>query len=61
MNHRPIGIGIQGLADAFLKMGVAYEDEQALDINEKIFECIYYAACQASIEEAQKEGPYPTY
>lgn len=61
MRHRPIGIGIQGLADAFLKMGVAYEDEEALEVNERIFENIYYAACEASIQEAQKAGPYPTY
>lgn len=58
LKHRPIGIGVQGLADTFIKMGIAYEDEEAMVVNEKIFETIYYAACESSIELAQQLGPY---
>lgn len=45
MRHRPIGIGVQGLADAFVRMKIPFESQEALDINEKIFETIYYGAC----------------
>jgi ribonucleotide reductase alpha subunit len=44
-----------------MKMSLAYEDSEALDVNEKIFETIYYAACLASIEEAARDGSYPSY
>ena len=61
MRHRPIGIGVQGLADCFQKMGVAFESEAALDINTKIFETIYHAAMETSMEIAKVEGPYSTF
>ena len=58
MKHRPIGIGIQGLADVFQKMGMCFESEEAALLNEKIFETIYYAAVSESIEIAKTEGAY---
>ena len=61
MRHRPIGIGVQGLADCFQKMGVAFESEAALDINTKIFETIYHAAMETSMEIAKVEGAYSTF
>lgn len=59
--HRPIGIGIQGLADAFILMRFPYESEQAAKLNQQIFETIYYGALEASCELAEKDGPYETY
>lgn len=59
--HRPIGIGVQGLADAFILMRYPYDSEQARLLNRQIFETIYYAAMEASCELAKKEGPYETY
>ena len=44
MRHRPIGIGVQGLADTFQMLGLSFEDEQALQLNNEIFETIYHAA-----------------
>ena len=61
MRHRPIGIGVQGLADTFQKMGLAFESEEALDVNTKIFETIYHAAMETSIELAKEQGPYSTF
>merc|ERR1719498_590562 len=61
MRHRPIGLGVQGLADAFMKMGLPYESEGARKLNTDIFETIYFAACEASMELAKVEGPYETY
>ena len=61
MRHRPIGIGVQGLADAFQKLGFAFESEEALDLNTKIFETIYHAAMETSVEIAKVEGPYSTF
>lgn len=61
MRHRPIGIGVQGLADAFQKLRIEFESEQALDMNIKIFETIYHAAMETSMELAQQEGPYQTF
>jgi len=52
LKHRPIGLGVQGLADAFIKMRIAFETEDALKVNEKIFETMYYAAATASMELA---------
>ena len=52
--HRPIGIGVQGLADAFFKMRMPFESEEAKMSNKEIFETIYYAALNASVEEAKK-------
>uniref|UniRef100_A0A7S4WAX7 Ribonucleoside-diphosphate reductase n=1 Tax=Alexandrium monilatum TaxID=311494 RepID=A0A7S4WAX7_9DINO len=61
MRHRPIGLGVQGLADAFLIMRLAFESEDAKKLNEDIFETIYFAACEASCELAEQDGPYETY
>jgi len=61
MRHRPVGLGVQGLADAFLIMKLPFESETAKRLNEDIFETIYYAACEASCELAALEGPYETY
>ena len=61
MRHRPIGIGIQGLADAFQKVGYAFESPEALDLNTKIFETIYHAAMETSMELAKEQGPYETF
>merc|ERR1712050_380974 len=61
MRHRPIGIGIQGLADAYILMRFPFESEEASKLNKQIFETIYYGALEASCEIAEKEGPYSTY
>merc|ERR1719210_2570004 len=61
MRHRPIGIGVQGLADAFILMRYPFESEEARLLNKQIFETIYYGAMEASCEIAQEEGPYETY
>merc|ERR550537_935510 len=61
LRHRPIGLGVQGLADSFLKMGLPYESEGARELNVDIFETIYFAACEASMELAKVEGHYETF
>lgn len=61
MRHRPIGLGVQGLADAFILMGMPFDSPEAQELNRRIFETIYYAALKASNELAQVEGPYETY
>jgi len=61
MKHRPIGIGVQGLADAFMMLRLPFESEGARKLNTEIFETIYFAACEASCELATLEGPYETY
>lgn len=61
MRHRPVGLGVQGLADAFLMMKLPFESEEAKRLNEDIFETIYFAACEASCELAERLGPYETY
>lgn len=61
MRHRPIGIGVQGLADAFILMRMPYESAEASLLNKQIFETLYYAALEASCELAEKEGPYSSY
>merc|ERR1739838_1047976 len=61
MKHRPIGLGVQGLADAFLLLRLAFESEAAKRLNEDIFETIYFAAREASCELAARDGPYETY
>lgn len=61
VRHRPIGIGVQGLADAFQRMGLAFESDGAMDVNTKIFETIYFAAMETSMEIAQVEGAYQTF
>ncbi|OLQ08873.1 Ribonucleoside-diphosphate reductase large subunit [Symbiodinium microadriaticum] len=59
--HRPVGLGVQGLADAFLMMKLPFESDEARRLNEDIFETIYFAACEASSELAELSGPYETY
>jgi ribonucleoside-diphosphate reductase alpha chain len=61
MRHRPIGIGIQGLADAFIMLRMPFESEEAARLNKDIFETLYYASMEASMELAIKEGPYETW
>ena len=59
--HRPVGLGIQGLADVFCLLGIAFESELADKIQVEIFETIYFAALTSSMEIAQKEGAYETF
>jgi ribonucleoside-diphosphate reductase alpha subunit len=59
--HRPIGLGVQGLADVFYKMRAPYESDRAREINRNIFETMYYAAVKTSCELAKVEGPYETF
>merc|ERR1712061_589403 len=61
MRHRPIGLGVQGLADAFMMMRLPFESEGAKRLNEDIFETIYFAACEASCELAASFGSYETF
>jgi ribonucleotide reductase alpha subunit len=61
MRHRPIGLGVQGLADVFAILGLAWESEAAATLNQTIFEHIYYAAVSASSDLATLEGPYETF
>lgn len=61
MRHRPIGIGIQGLADVFILMRHPFDSEEARSLNREIFETIYYAACTASKDMAKEEGAYETF
>lgn len=61
MRHRPIGIGVQGLADAFQMMKLPFESDEARQLNKDIFETIYFGACEASMELAAEEGPYETW
>jgi len=61
MRHRPIGIGVQGLADVFIRLGMPFTSPKARQLNKEIFETIYYAACEASMELAQKGGHYETF
>ena len=58
MNHRPIGLGVQGLADAFAILGLPFESELAKHLNRDIFETIYFAALTASKDLAKKDGHY---
>lgn len=61
MRHRPIGLGVQGLADAFVMMRYPFDSEEARTLNKEIFETIYYAAMTASKDLAKEEGPYETF
>jgi ribonucleoside-diphosphate reductase alpha chain len=61
MRHRPIGLGVQGLADTFFLMRLPFESEDALKLNRDIFETIYFAALTASKDQAKLNGPYETY
>lgn len=61
MRHRPIGLGVQGLADAFILMRYPFDSAEAKKLNKDIFETIYYAALSASKDLAKEQGPYETY
>lgn len=61
MRHRPIGIGVQGLADAFAMLKIPFDSPEAKQLNRDIFETIYFGACTASCELAEVDGPYETY
>ena len=61
LRHRPIGIGVQGLADVFMLLNVPFHSDEAKAINRKIFETIYHAALERSMEIAKIEGPYETF
>jgi len=61
MRHRPIGLGVQGLADVFAKMEIPFDSEQARDVNVKIFETIYHASLTESVMLAKEESPYETF
>jgi len=61
MRNRPIGLGVQGLADAFLILQLPFESPEAKKLNEDIFETMYFAACEASCELAARDGSYETY
>ena len=61
LRHRPIGLGVQGLADAFIMMGFPFESEEARALNREVFETIYYASMTASKDLAKVEGPYESF
>ena len=61
LKHRPIGIGVQGLADTFMKMRLPYDSTEARKLNHEIFETIYLGAMQASVDLAEKNGPYESF
>ena len=61
MRHRPIGLGVQGLADTFAMLGMAFESDEAKALNKEIFETIYFASCTASKDAAIVEGPYSSF
>lgn len=61
LRHRPIGLGVQGLADAYILMGYPFESDEARKLNRELFETIYFAAMTASKDLAVQEGPYSTF
>ena len=61
MRHRPIGIGVQGLADVFQLMNMPFDCAEAVRLNKDMFETIYFGAVEASCELAEKYGTYPSY
>ena len=61
LRHRPIGIGVQGLADTFMMLRMPFESDEAKGLNKDIFETIYFAALSASMEEAKEHGAYESY
>lgn len=61
MRHRPIGIGVQGLADVFMLMNMPFASQEARELNKNIFETIYHAALEESCAMAQQFGPYETF
>ncbi len=61
MNHRPIGLGVQGLADAFAILGIPFDSKEAKQLNKDIFETIYFAAVTASADLAERDGAYSSF
>jgi ribonucleoside-diphosphate reductase subunit M1 len=61
MRHRPIGLGVQGFADALQLLKIPFESDEARQLNKDIFETIYFGACTASCDLAEREGPYESY
>ena len=61
VRHRPVGLGVQGLADAFIKLRMPFTSDEAKALNQEIFETLYFASVTASMELAIEEGPYSTY
>jgi len=61
MRHRPIGLGVQGLADAFILLRLPFTSDAAKKLNQEIFETLYFAAVTASMEEAMVDGPYESF
>lgn len=61
MRHRPIGLGVQGLADVFAMLKMSWDSEEAADLNQRIFEHMYYAAVETSVQLAREEGSYETF
>ncbi|MFD0931889.1 ribonucleoside-diphosphate reductase subunit alpha [Psychroflexus salinarum] len=61
MRHRPVGLGIQGLADAFIMLRLPFTSDKAKKLNQDIFETLYFAAVESSMEMAKIEGPYSSY
>jgi ribonucleoside-diphosphate reductase alpha chain len=61
MRHRPIGLGVQGLADAFIMLRLPFTSDEAKKLNQEIFETLYFAAVTASMELAKEEGPYSSF
>lgn len=61
MRHRPIGLGVQGLANLFNKLHYSFGSDEARDLNKRIFETIYFGSMTASWEVAKQEGPYPSF
>jgi ribonucleoside-diphosphate reductase alpha subunit len=61
LRHRPIGIGVQGVADIFMMMGLPFHSDEAKLVNKRVFETIYHAALEKSCELAQRDGPYETF
>ena len=61
MRHRPVGLGVQGLADAFILLRMPFTSDEAKKLNQEIFETLYFAAVTASMEMAKEEGPYSSF
>ncbi|WP_310379320.1 ribonucleoside-diphosphate reductase subunit alpha [Flavobacterium sp.] len=61
LRHRPVGLGVQGLADAFIMLRLPFTSDEAKTLNQEIFETLYFAAVTASMEMAKEEGPYSSF
>ncbi|HEX8576945.1 MAG TPA: ribonucleoside-diphosphate reductase subunit alpha [Flavobacterium sp.] len=61
LRHRPVGLGVQGLADAFILLRLPFTSDEAKQLNQEIFETLYFAAVTASMEMAKEEGPYSSF